>query len=381
MLKNKKKIVLAYTADVSAILITGQVKYFQDKGYEVSIITKVGEKTNALIEREGGVAYSINFEREISILKDIKSLFLSIRLLNQIKPDIVNAGTPKASLILMTASWFLRVPTRIYTCRGFRFETELGMKRFVLKTLEKICGVFAHKIVCISPSLKELAVNENIFKQEKTLVLGKGSSNGISLEKFSRAKLNDLKLHEIISDYNINKDYFTIGFAGRLHPDKGLKELFSAYDILKLKHPFIQLLLVGSLESDEIEKELEYRKQDKNLIYVGFQNAIEYFIANFNVLVLPSYREGFGNVLIQAAALGVPTITNNVTGCKDAVLDNFNGFIVPKNDVNGLVEKINLLIEDKMLQKKMGENGITFSKQFGSKTIWQELEILYQKKF
>jgi len=378
-LTKNKVLVLAYTADISAVLISGQVKYFSEKGYNVHIITKLGDRTKALVEKEGGKAHNVDFEREISFFKDIKSLFSSIRLLSQIKPTIVNAGTPKASLLVILAAWLIRVPKRIYTCRGFRFETEEGFKRKVLQGLEKLCGIFAHKIICISPSLRDLAVSEGIFDASKSVVIGKGSSNGINLERFSTSKLDLYKLDAIANQYHVKSEHFTIGFAGRLHPDKGINELLAAYDVLKKKHKQLQMLLVGGLESEVIKQELDRRVNDDDLVYIGFQKSIEYFIAQFDVLVLPSYREGFGNVLIQAAALGVPTITNDVTGCRDAVKNNFNGFIVQSKNVDALVKKIDLLIENQSLREEMAKNGVEFSKSFDSTNIWMGLEELYLK--
>ncbi len=376
-MKRNLKLVLAYTADISAILIAGQVRYFVDKGYEVHIITNVGSRTLALVEREGGIPHTVNFEREISLFKDLKALIKTTQLIRHINPDIVNAGTPKASLLVLLASRFLRVPKRVYTCRGFRFETEVGFKRKILKGLEKLSGMFAHKIICISPSLRDLAVSERLFDVSKTVVIGKGSSNGIDLDRFSASKLDLHKLNNIANRYHIGKEYFTIGFAGRLHSDKGIKELLAAYDLLKNKHKNLKMMLVGSIESDVFIKELQRRIKDKDLVHVGFQKSIEYFIAQFDVLVLPSYREGFGNVLIQAAALGVPTITNDVTGCKDAVKNNFNGFIVQPKNVDALVKKIDLLIENQKLREEMARNGVKFSKWFDSSNIWKGLEELY----
>lgn len=369
---------MAYTADVSAVLITGQVKYFSDKGYEVHVITNIGERTKALVEREGGVAHSIAFEREISIVKDLKSLYNTILLLHEIKPDIVNTGTPKASLLVLTASWLLRIPKRIYTCRGFRFETEKGLKRLILRKLEMLCGIFAHRIICISPSLRNLSIDMSIFSEKKSVVIGKGSSNGIDLNKFDLANLSKTKLNKVRDQFNIKNDYFIIGYAGRLHPDKGLNELLAAYDTTKATFSNTQLLLVGGIESTQIQHQLESRSNDQDLIYAGFQLEIEYFMAHFDVLVLPSYREGFGNVLIQAAALGVPVIASNVTGCKDAVKSGFNGYLFESKNYEELSSHLIKLIQSTEKREELSANGVIFSKSFDQKLIWNGIESLYQ---
>jgi len=183
-MNKKQKLIIGITAEGSVNLLRGQLKYFKDKGYDTYLMCPDSLRVQEFCKKEGCTHLSIKIEREISLFKDIKTLFQIIQLFKNVKPEIINFGTPKVSLLGMIAGYLTRVPFRIYTCRGFRFEHEKGLKRRILVVMEKITSKLAHKVICISPSLEKLAVNLQIVDAQKSLVIAKGSSNGVNLSLF-----------------------------------------------------------------------------------------------------------------------------------------------------------------------------------------------------
>ena len=376
------KLVVGITAPQSTVLIRGQLKYFVENGYEVYLLAPKSDITQAICEEEGATLISVQMKRDISIFNDFNVLFKIFSLLYKIKPDVVNFGTPKVSLLGMIATLFLRVPRRIYTCRGFRFEHELGFKRKLLILLEKITALSAHRVVCISKSVQELGIKNRIFDDVKSLVINKGSSNGVNLELFSKSKVSPIDIDFLKKKYNL-ENKFIFGFVGRIIDRKGISELYESFSRLYKDSPNIRLLLVGPLEENQIG--------NKNLInqinnHVGIINIgkvsheeVPKYLSLMQVFVLPAYWEGFGNVLIQAAAMGVPVISTYSTGCKDAVKDNFNGELVNIGNIEDLTSVMLKFSKDFDLLKKYSENGVKWSENFSQELIWSGLHNLYQE--
>jgi glycosyltransferase involved in cell wall biosynthesis len=281
----------------------------------------------------------------------------------------------------MIAAGFLGVKKRIYTCRGFRFEHEKGFLRRLLIFLEKVTVLFAHKVVCISPSVQSLGIKEGIFKKGKTLITHKGSSNGVNLDLFNPETIHKTEIDQIKKTYNINKA-FVIGYVGRIIERKGIKEFFDSFKVLYSENKNLRLFIVGrpyydQLSNPELIKEME---NHPGVILAGLQpiNKVPLFLSVFDLFVLPAYWEGFGNVLVQAAAMGLPVISTDATGTKDAVNNGFNGILVKPKSINELSKAIRLLYEDTALREKMGKNGIIWAKNFDRKLIWKSLEEIYQ---
>ena len=220
-----KKLVIGITAEGSVNLLLGQLKYYKSLGYQTYLMGPYSERSAKFCKNEGCEHLIIDIEREISPIKDVKSLFQIKRILGEVQPDIINFGTPKVSLLGLIAAAFLGVKKRIYTCRGFRFEHEKGIKRHVLILMEKITSLCAHKVVCISKSVQSLGVQHKIFKEEKTIITNKGSSNGINLDLFNpEISAYHEVTSKLISDYDL-QDSFVFGFLGRIVDRKGINEL------------------------------------------------------------------------------------------------------------------------------------------------------------
>ena len=369
-----KKLVIGVTAEGSVNLLEGQLGYFKSLGYKTYLLAPLSDRSATFCKNEGCEHLVITIERDISPLNDLKTLWSIIKLFRKVKPDIINLGTPKVSLLGMIAGFIVGVEKRIYTCRGFRFVNEKGLKKKILVAMEKITAYLSHQVICISPSLKTYALENNIFDKNKTVVINRGSSNGIDLDKFSFKNINLKEKSKFIEDNNL-AGKFIYGYVGRLVRDKGIFELLTVFEKLSLNNKNICLLLLGSdITSNMKEKEmLEHYKNHPAIYFIGFKENIEVYISMFDVLVLPTHREGFGNAYIQAAALGVPCIGTNVVGAKDAINDGFNGFTIPPNNIEKLEEGMLRLLHNEKLRIEYSRNGIEWAENFDRKVIWDGL--------
>ena len=244
--------------------------------------------------------------------------------------------------------------------------------------------MLAHQVICISPSLKEKALELGIVSERKVIVLGHGSSNGLDINKFpTRASIeNQEEILKLRKQLGIPLDSPVMGFVGRLTRDKGIEELIKAFKIVKKDIRDLRLLIVGDFEegdpvSDVTKKEIN---GNKHIYKLGFlKNPIPYYYI-MDVFVFPTHREGFGNVSIEAAAAELPVVTTDATGAIDTVIDNVTGFVVPVGDYNKMADKISFILMQRSIGRKMGEEGRKrVIEQFRSEIIWRELYNLYSK--
>lgn len=377
-----KKLIVGITAPSSVILITGQLQYFKNKGYKTYLMAPSDEKVTAYCEREGCEHLPIEIEREISITKDFKSLLSIYKHFKRVKPDVINFGTPKVSLLGLTAARLLGIKNRIYTCRGYRFEHETGFKRKLLKQFEKLTASCAHSIICISNSVRDFGLENKLFSKEKSVVINKGSSNGLDLTRFNPELITAQEIMAKKQELNILEKDFVFGFVGRLVDRKGVNELFYAFETLQKTNANFKLVVVGSVESEQIADKtlIDKMKSHPSVILTGTQYNVPLYLSLMDVFVLPAWWEGFGNVLIQAAAMKKPIISCEVTGCKDAVNNGFNGDLIETKSIDKLVEKMKEFYQDKSLRDTYGANGVEWAKNFDSEVIWQGMDNLYQKR-
>ncbi|MDK9855713.1 glycosyltransferase family 4 protein [Staphylococcus equorum] len=374
-MKNKKIFHLV-TVSKSISLMKGQIEYLRNKGLDVHVVSSRGEE---LENYSSNITHVLNMEREVSLINDIKSLINMILLFLKEKPYIVNAGTPKAGLIGTLAGFITRRPVRIYTVRGLRLETVSGLKYRILYLMEKIAMFCATDILAISESLKNKIIFLNLEKEENIKVLGHGSSNGIMLDNF-RQEFNEIP-DEISRKI---EGCFVLGFVGRIVKDKGIKEVIESFKIIKNKGYNVKLLVVGKVEKDNtISKEdFDFLNNDADVVLVGqVTNTVNYY-NHMDVLVFPTYREGFGNVSIEAQAVKVPVITTNVTGAVDTVEDKLTGYIVAKGDYKGIAKRVEMLIKNPELKERLGNVARKkVEEKFNSIDIWEHLHSFYEEKF
>ena len=373
-----KKLIVGITAGGSVVLIDGQLKYFRERGYKTYLLGPPGERVSEFCRKEGCTHLSVNINRDITPVRDFLVLLRIIFLFCRYRPSVINLGTPKVSLLGMIAGKILRIKKRIYTCRGFRFEHEKGIKKRILILMERITSKCAHKIICISPSLRDFGVNHKIFEPGKTIVINKGSSNGINLGKFSPGSVSKELKNKLKNELGI-ENKFVFGFVGRIYDRKGINELYEAFTRLSDIFSEIVLLIVGRVEETQIVDNniIDLLKSHKNIRMTGPQKNVPLYLSLMDVFVLPSWGEGFGNVMIEAAAMGVPVIGTDTTGIRDSMLHNFNGIMVAPNSADLLENAMLQLYKNVEMRKKFAKNGLNWAANFGNHVIWRGIEEIY----
>ncbi len=377
----KKKLVVGITAPGSVVLIAGQMKYFHDLGYETYLLGPKDQRVTDYCKVEECIHLPVDFEREIAPLKDIKAFFQVFKHLNRVKPDVVNLGTPKVSLLGMIVSRMLGVKKRIYTCRGYRFEHEKGLKRTLLILNDKLVCFLSHHVICISDSVRQLGLDNQIFSASKAILINKGSSNGVNLDLFQRDKIDQVAREGLVRQFNLN-DKFVFGFVGRVIDRKGVNELYDVFEEMSKMYPEIVLMMIGPYEKSQLKDPNLQNKYESHpsIISLGKinQEEIPLYMTLMDVFVLPAWWEGFGNVLIQAAAMRVSVISTTGTGTIDAVSDGFNGILVPVEDKLALKESMIKMLKDQDLREEFGKNGLEWVKNFDRNLIWSEMNNIYK---
>lgn len=370
------------TVSLSIRFMYGQLNYLNQEGYDLTVIASPGQELDKVEREEGVSTYPIKMERYISPLKDIISLIKLVLALIKIRPHITNVGTPKAGLLGGIASWMIRTPYRIYTMHGLRLETTKGLTRLILFISEKITCMCAHKVICVSNSLKDRALELGLLDEKKAVVLGSGSSNGIDLHLYSKTPEVEQEAKRIRRDLSIPENIPIIGFVGRLTYDKGIVELINSYKILKHEYPDLRLLLVGWYENgDPVPESTRIDiENDPDIIITGYvENPGPYYLI-MDFLVFLSHREGFPTVPLEAAALEKPVVTTNATGARDAVIDDVTGFIVPIHNSEAVIKAIKNFLDNPDLVTHYGRAGRKRVEiEFKPERIWEEVNRLYKQ--
>lgn len=375
------KILFAISSPITVILLKGQTAYNKSMGAQVYLATSFDENIAFYEESEGFIFKKINLIREISILKDITAIVRAIKILKEVKPDIINASTPKAGFIFMIAALFVKSSYPVFTLRGLRSDSLSGFKKKVVWCTEFITCFLANKVIVISPSLRDHVVASKIVKKSKTIVIGRGSSNGINIAKFTNTPDKINSVIELKKQWGIPPKSFVYGFIGRIVKDKGIVEMYLAFMEVKKNNNNVYLLLAGEIENDNsVSLEiLNKMRADTQVRFIGFSNDIPSVISAFDVLILFSYREGFGNASLEASSMGKPVLVSDIPGLRDTVLDNITGYIIQSKNYIELANKMNLYLYDPYLRCKHGNDGrVRVVKYFSSNFIWEELYKLYE---
>ncbi|WP_289356386.1 glycosyltransferase family 4 protein [Paenibacillus sp. S-12] len=349
----KPRILLSVTIAASVSFFEGHIHALIHQGYDVAVICD-DRPSDALLE--GAEYIRVPMKREISLLSDLASLFHAVRAIRRWKPDLINTGTPKAGLIMGLAAWICRVPHRIYTCHGLRLETLQGWKRIMLTWSERISGRAAHQVISVSGSLRQRLIALGLASADKVKVLHHGSCKGVDASKFEPSEELQAEAAVIRQQLNIPVEAEIIGFVGRQTRDKGLDLLVEAFLRVQAQFPHLYLLILGNEE--EGDPIMDHTKRaiarEPRIISGGYQERLAPFFSLMTMLVLPSYREGFGNVVLEAGAAGIPVIASDVTGLKDAVVNGVTGSLVPAGDVERIADQIREFILFPLIRQYMG---------------------------
>lgn len=359
-----------------------QLTYFRKKGYDIHIVCSPSDELDDYAKKQGFKYKEIPILRKISLIQDLKSIWLIFRYIRINQIEIVSGHTPKGGFLAMIAAFLAGTKIRIYFRHGLVYETSNGLRRYLLITVDRLASLLATKIVCVSPSVYRRSLEDRLNPVSKQLVLAHGTCNGIDIHRFSKSSINERRLIDLKNKYAISDDDFVIGFSGRLVRDKGIVELVNAFQEIHTKYPKTKLLLVGMLEvRDAVPVSVVQTIQtDSNIIYTGYvvNGVIEYYYALMRVFVLPSYREGFPTSVLEASSMELPVITTQVTGCVDSILSNETGIFV-KHDSHELALAIERFITDPEYARVMGVQGRNFVvRNFEEHIVWNEIEKLYQ---
>lgn len=374
-----KKVIRTSTVPISLdLLLRGQLN-FLNKEFEVIALSSPGENLENVKNREGVRVKAINIERKISVFKDFLSLIKLIIYFRQEKPDIVHSITPKAGLLSMLAAFIVGCPIRIHTFTGLIFPTEKGFKKKILILMDKLLCSCATHIFPEGEGVKKDLINNRITNKELKII-GNGNVNGIDLSYFDSQSLN-INM-SVLENINLADSDFVFVFIGRMVKDKGLQELVNSFDDLSKQYNCCKLILVGDYESSDPlnSKTIKIIENNKSIISVGFQKDIRPFLKRANVFVLPSYREGFPNSLLQAGAMGVPSIVTDVNGSNEIILNEYNGLIIEKQSEIELLNAMKRVIRGEINLDQMGINANSEIRlKFDRNLVWNELLREYNK--
>lgn len=358
-------------------------------GHEVHLVSSTfsdfGEPLRADLPYQGISIHAIDICRRISFIADLKALILLYFYFRENRFDIVHSVTSKAGLLCALASISAGVPIRIHTFAGQPWADLLGPIRWVAKFSDWLVVKLNTRSYADSSSQREFLVLEGIAKKENIVVLGSGSIAGVDLQRFN---IKNFQKAELRKSIGISDDAIIISFVGRLTHEKGVAELVLAFKtLIELDLRDLHLFLLGP---DEIGAILppsinKFIFDCSSIHKIGYSSCPEKYLAMSDIFCLPSYREGFGSVVIESAAMGLPTVATRVTGLVDAIIHNETGLLVPKKDVKELTKALHLLIKDSDLRGRLGflahKRAVElFDSKFVNALLIKEYENLYSEK-
>ena len=351
-------------------LLEGQLR-FMEQHFEVVAVSSEKERLDKYGQKEGVRTFFLNLTRKITPLKDIISVYRLYRFLCKEQPLICHTHTPKAGIVGMLASYLARVPIRLHTVAGLPLMEASGFKLNLLRQVEKLTYRFATGIYSNSRGLYDYIINERLARGNKIKVLGEGSSNGIDTSFFDASIYSEDFKIDLRANFGISDRDLVFIFVGRIVRDKGIHELLEAFQRLHSDYTNISLLLVGPLESDLdplSSSALNIIERNDKIRILGYKEDVRPYFAISDALVFPSYREGFPNVVMQAGAMGLPTIASDINGCNEIIQPNQNGWLVPPKDVNALY----------LAMKQFCDNKDTFQKN--EKRIRKIIKDRYERR-
>lgn len=333
------------------VFCRGFLKELEAEGYDVTVVSSPGEAMARIAEREGVKTVEVEMERRIAPLKDLRSLWNLYKAFRRIRPRLVHTITPKAGLLGMMAAKLAGVPVRLHTFTGLVFPTATGLVQKILVMTDRMTCACATHVNPEGEGVKNDLVNYGITRKPLR-VLGHGNVRGIDLEYFDPER-EDVKsaAAEIAAD-----GMTTILFVGRVAGDKGVNELVEAFERVHSRHADTRLVVVGPDEQsiDPLKPWVAKRiAEGEGILTTGRQTDVRPWMAAADMLVLPSYREGFPNVVIEAGAMGLPSVVTNINGAREIIIEGENGLIVEAHDADGLERAIERLIEDAALRKRL----------------------------
>ena len=380
---NKPKLIRVTTVSKSLRrLLKGQLNYMNCNGFNVIAIANPDEFMSEVEKFENVPTYKVEMFRGINILQDVKSIWKLYKIFRKEKPDIVHTHTPKAGFVGVLAAYFARVPIRFHTVAGLPLMESKGIKREILNFVEKLNYRLATKVYPNSENLKKFIIEEKFASSNKLKVIGHGSSNGIDTSEFDPKIISNQKKEKIRENLSLSKNDFVFLYVGRLMKDKGVNELIQAFFEFSKYHKDVRLILAGDNDNNTnplLPQTLKVINNHHQIHHVGYVNNIVDYFALADVFVFPSYREGFPNVILQAAAMQLNAIVTDINGSNEIIKDKKNGFIVPLKNAKKIEEKMLWCYENKETSQKMGlKSRQIIIDKFERRALWKLIKNEYQ---
>lgn len=348
---------------------------YNENDIKVTIVCNMDESYEAELKEQFPFVntYPIAFPRGISVMGSVKSVLALKKFLKKNSFDLIQYSTPNASIYASLASKMAKVPVRLYCQWGMVYVTMHGIKRKIFKMLEKMVCRFSTNIQPDSVGNLEFCRKEGFYNEAKSEVIWCGSAKGLDLTAFDVTK-KEAYSREIRQKYDIPADAPVVGFVGRLGREKGCHELFDAFKTLKKGFPAAKLLFVGPIEKEETmtPEMLEYFKTCDDIIKTDRVTNVERFISAMDVFVLPSYREGFGMSVVEAAAMEVPVIVTKYPGPSSAMIDGVNGYTVDVGNADSIVDKVSYLLNNPKKAAELGKNGRKYVEESYDQRVFKQ---------
>lgn len=379
-----KKLIWVTTVAQSMELFKGQLKFLSEY-FDLAFVSSNENDLSELMkqgEREGVKVHELPMKREISLFTDIKSLILFIKYFLEEKPDAVHGNTPKGGLLAMCTSKLTGVKTRIYMCHGLRYQGCIGAKRKLLMAMERLACLCATHVLCVSAGLRETLEVDGICSMRKSILIGNGSCNGINMSQFDPLAYSATDKRNLRKQYNIEDDEFLFIYMGRIVSDKGINEMINAFTRYHKENKKVRLIMLGAFEDslNPVDSSTaEFIKGNKEgIVYCGKQADVKPYLAASQCLLLPSYREGFGLVLMEAGAMSLPVISSDIIGCNNVVTSE-NGLLVTPRDIESLYQKMKMMVEDSSkYQYLLSSTRKSIEERFEQTLLWNKFLAFYQ---
>lgn len=330
---------------------------FQERGFDVTLICTM---TDSFIEKYASEFHCINVQitRGVSFKDIFTKPFEFFSIFRREKFDYVQYATTNASFYACMPAWLCGIKTRVYCQWGLLYVGFTGLKRIFYKWIEKTLCAFATHVTVASHKNLEYAVAEGLMPSSKSSVIGDGGTIGVDLKTFDVTKREQYR-EQVLKEYPQLKDKIVYGFVGRIETDKGIQELLRAF--LKIKLSDTALLLIGAF--DELRCNIDSAllrecKNEENIIFHGFTKEVPKYMAMMDILVHPTYREGFSMVIQQAMAMGCAVITTDVPGPSEVIEEGVSGLLVPDHAVDELAESMRKLKDDEILRHQFASAGL-----------------------
>lgn len=350
----KIKYVFLTTVDISLkSFMLPIVSTFSKEKYDITLMSSMTDEFYDKYSKEYACV-KLDLKRGFSFRKTLSCIFKLIKEFKKLRPDIIEYGTENVSFCAAIAGWFTRVPIRIYNHWGARYTGLSGLSKTLSIIIERIAALFSTDIRQVSHKNREMCVKDHIYPAKKVKVLGLGGTVGVDCTKFDLSK-KEQYCKEVRDYLNIPREAFVFGFIGRIQKDKGIDELLEAFKNIAKEN--IYLLLIGPLEyTEQLSNELlDWANNNENVIFSGKVSDVYRYISAFDVMVHPSYREGFGMVLQEAGAMKTPVITTDILGPNEFITDGENGLLVPAKRSVELTIAMKRLLNDDKLRLRLGE--------------------------